>query len=274
MLASFILGFFILATTTLLLLRRRRRRRGPPQYAFKTFLLTLPESVERQRRFFEAHDSTIPVEVVHGPNTKTVEGARAYEHLVELKHFKRALEMHYSPSVRRPDITYFNLGAVGAMFGHADVWRRAREAGVTYALVFEDNTVPSPHIYGEVQAVIDELGDDFEMVFFHCIARYVDPKKHGTLEKVRWISSMKCYLVHVPNFQRYIKHFFPMDNHVDNKMEDIIAKGARVFYKDMRHCLQIDRSRGSTIGHSEHDNTDFFSRQYPHVSSEELLDGF
>lgn len=241
---------------------------------FKTFLLTLPESKERQRRFFEAHHRKIPVEVVYGPNTKTVEAAREYEDRVELKHFKRALEMHYSPSVRRPDITYFNLGAIGAMFGHLDIWEKAHADGVKYALVFEDNTMPSEEIYGEVQSVIDELGDDFEMVFFHCIARFVDDEKHGTLERVRWISSMKCYLVHVPNFTKYIKYFFPMDNHVDNKMEDLIAKGARVFYKDMRHCLRIDRSGGSTIGHSEHDNKDFFSRQYPHVNADDLLQGF
>jgi len=248
-------------------------RRGKALH-FKTFLLTLPKSVERQRRFFESHHRKIPVEVVYGPNTRTVEAAREYEDHVDTKHFKKALEMHYAPLVRRPDITYFNLGAIGAMFGHMDIWEKAHRDGVKYALVFEDNTLPQEEIYGEVQSVIEELGDGFEMVFFHCIARYVDKEKHGTLEKVKWISSMKCYLVHVPNFRRYIKYFFPMNNHVDNKMEDIIAKGARVFYKDMRHCLKIDRSKGSTIGHSEHDNKDFFSRQYPHVSSDALVDGY
>lgn len=269
MFTSVKVGVLFLILFAVFLFTRRGR-----DLSYKTFLLTLPESVERQRRFFQSHHPKIPVEVVYGPNTKTVEAARRYEDQVELKHFKRALEMHYSPSVRRPDITYFNLGAIGAMFGHMDIWKKAQSDGVKYALVFEDNTIPSEEIYGEVQSVLEELGDDFEMVFFHCIARYVDPEKHGSLERVRWISSMKCYLVHVPNFQKYTRYFFPMDNHVDNKMEDIIAKGARVFYKDMRHCLRIDRSGSSTIGHSEHDNKDFFSRQFPHASADDLIQGF
>ena len=49
--------------------------------------------------------------------------------------------------------------------------------------------------------------------------------------------------------KRYTKYFLPMDNHIDMKHEDLIAKGARIYYKDMRRYMKIDRTHNSTIGH-------------------------
>ena len=60
---------------------------------------------------------------------------------------------------------------------------------------------------------------------------------------------------------------------VDNKMEDLIVKGARIYYKDMAHCARIDRSGASTIGHSDHDKPEFFSRRYPNVTPDKLVYG-
>jgi len=250
------------------------RFRAHKRLNYKSYVLTLPESKQRQNVFMENFNHTVPLEVIHGVNTKTVEGAREYEHLVDPVYMEKALEMHYDPTVERPDITYFNLGAIGAMVGHLKIQELAKKQGVKYALVFEDNVViEDDQIFDEVEEVIRELGDDFEVVFFHCISR-MSSGKRGTLEKVRWISSMKCYLVHVDNMLKYHQYFYPMNNHVDNKHEDLIARGARIFYKDMRHCISIDRSGGSTIGHSDHGKGDFFSRQYPEVSSTTLREGW
>jgi len=91
---------------------------------------------------------------------------------------------------------------------------------------------------------------------------------------VNWISSTKCYLIHVDNMRKYHKHFYPMDNHVDMKHEDLIAKGARVYYKDLRHCMTIDRSHSSTIGHSDWDKKDFFSKRYPDATIDLLEKGY
>ena len=40
--------------------------------------------------------------------------------MIEGEYFEKAVEMHYDNSVNRPDITYFNLGAIGCFMGHMD----------------------------------------------------------------------------------------------------------------------------------------------------------
>jgi hypothetical protein len=264
-------GVTLLLVATIFLLRRRKRLRYQP------YLLTLPESKTRHAAFFERYDPHgIPIDVVYGVNTKNIENARTFERQVDSRYMKKAVEMHYNHTERRPNITYFNLGAIGAMQGHLSVHERARRRGVKYALVLEDNVmVNDSSFFGEVQTVIDALGDDFEMVFFHCLSRFPDREGHRPgFEKLRWISSMKCYLMHVPNMEKYVSKYLPQDNHIDHKVEDLIAEGARVFYRDLRHYIEINRSMHSTIGHSKHDDPDFFSRQYPDASARELLDGF
>jgi GR25 family glycosyltransferase involved in LPS biosynthesis len=84
---------------------------------------------------------------------------------------KKALEMHYNPDVKRPDITYFNLGAIGCFMGHMDFYKRCFDQGLRYAVVFEDNVIiKSDRLYDEIQKIIDERGDEFEMCFFHCLS--------------------------------------------------------------------------------------------------------
>ena len=195
-------------------------------YDYKCFLLTTDNAKTRQERFMKHFNGATPLEVIHGPNTKNVKIAREYEDIVDPEYFEKAIEMHYDPLVKRPNITYFNLGAIGCFVGHMDFYRRCFEQGLKYAVIFEDNVIiKSPRLFDEIQKVIDEKGENFEMCFFHCLSRLPE-KKEGTLEKVNWISSTKCYLVNVDNMRKYVKHFHPMDNHIDMKHEDIIAKGS------------------------------------------------
>jgi hypothetical protein len=121
--------------------------------------------------------------------------------------------------------------------------------------------------------VIDERGEEFEMCFFHCLSRLPD-KQDGKLEKVKWISSTKCYLINVQNMKRYTKYFLPMDNHIDMKHEDLIAKGARIYYKDMRRYMKIDRTHNSTIGHSRHGRPKYFSRNHPSATPDDVKWGY
>jgi GR25 family glycosyltransferase involved in LPS biosynthesis len=265
---------FSMITFVLVEFFRRQRNSDKDKYDYKCFLLTLPDSTERQEKFFKSHQKTIPIETVYGINTKNMKNVREYENIIEPEYFEKALEMHYDPTVKRPDITYFNIGAIGAFLGHISIMKKSIEDGVKYALIFEDNVVIKKHrMYDEVQAVIDTLGDNFEMCFFHCLSRKPVEKK-GDLEKVVWISSMKCYLINVKNMQKYMKYYFPIDNHVDNKTEDLIARGARVYYKDLRNCMKIDRSGPSTIGHSDHGMKNYFSRQNPSLTPSDIIFGY
>ena len=250
------------------------RRTKVEKYDYDCFLLTLPESTRRREKFFRSHNKDIPIEVVYGVNTNIVKNAGKYEHLIDDEYFEKAIEMHYDPSVKRPDITYFNLGAIGAYMGHTNIMKRCIDDGVKYALIFEDNVIVKRNkMYDEVQKVIDTLGDNFEMCFFHCLSRK-PIEVQGNLEKVTWISSMKCYLINVKNMEKYMKYYFPIDNHVDNKTEDLIANGARVYYKDLRDYMIIDRTHKSTIGHSDHGRKEFFSRQNPSLTPRDIKFGY
>jgi hypothetical protein len=220
------------------------------------------------------HNPDIPIEVIYGPDTRSVKTAREFENHIDPDYFEKAIEMHYNPSVKRPDITYFNLGAIGCLMGHLEFYKRCFDQGIKYAVIFEDNViVKSNTLYKEIQSVIDERGEEFEMCFFHCLSRLPD-KLDGKLEKVKWISSTKCYLIHVENMKKYTKYLLPMDNHVDMKHEDLIARGARIYYKDMRRYMKIDRSRNSTIGHSDHGRKNFFSRQNPMATPDDVIYGY
>ena len=237
------------------------------KYQYKCFLLTMKDEKLRQERFFKNHDSGIPIEVIYGSDTRNVETAREYENKIPPKYFNKAIEMHYNSNVIRPDITYLNMGAIGCFMGHMEFYDRCFDQGLKYAVIFEDNViVKSNQLYKQIQDVIDKKGDDFEMCFFHCLSRLPFDNGKEEIERVKWISSTKCYLVHVPNMKNYVKHFLPMDNHVDMKHEDLIAEGARVYYKDLRNYMRIDRSRRSTIGHREHGQESFVSRQYKNAT--------
>ncbi len=243
-------------------------------YDYKCFLLTIPSEKERQERFMKYHNPTIPIEVIYGPDTRNVKNAREFENHVDPEYFEKAVEMHYNPQVKRPDITYFNLGAIGCFMGHMDFYDRCFKQGLKYAVIFEDNViVKSNKLYKEIQDIIDDRGDEFEMCFFHCLSRLPD-KRDGKLEKVKWISSTKCYLINVENMKKYTKYFLPMDNHVDMKHEDLIAKGARIYYKDMRNYMKIDRTHNSTIGHSEHGRPRYFSRNNPSATPDDVIFGY
>jgi hypothetical protein len=258
----------LLLVATLFRVYRHQKTEG---YDYKCYLLTLPESTERQQKFFKSHNSSIPIEVVYGVNTKNIKTAREFEDIIHPEYFEKAVEMHYNPQVKRPDITYFNLGAIGAYMGHTGIMKKCEHK---YALVFEDNVIiKGNRLYDEVQKVIDELGDDFEMCFFHCLSR-IPTEVNKDLERVVWVSSMKCYLVNIHNMKKYMKYYFPIDNHVDNKTEDIIARGARVYYKDLRKYMKIDRSGPSTIGHSDHGRKDYFSRQNPSATPDDVKWGY
>mgnify|MGYP000067767982 CR=1 FL=1 len=262
--------FIILLLINILILVNTGRKK----YSYKCFLLTVEKEKERQNRFFKNHHGQIPLEVIYGPDTRKVNVAAEYEEYIDPEYFEKAIEMHYNPEVKRPDITYFNLGAIGCFMGHMDFHKRCVDQGLKYAVIFEDNVIiKSNELYDEIQKIIDERGDELEMCFFHCLSRLPESKE-GEIERVKWISSTKCYLVNVENMKKYTKYFLPMDNHVDMKHEDLIAKGARIYYKDMRKHMSIDRTHKSTIGHSEHGQSKFFSRNFPEASTHDLKKGY
>ena len=185
----FTLVIYILAITY-----REEKIKLKEKYEYKCFVLTVNGAQSRQERFMRHYNDTLPLEIIYGPNTSNVKVAREYEDIVEPEYFEKALEMHYDPTVKRPNITYFNLGAIGCFVGHMDFYKRCFDQGLKYAVIFEDNVViKSPQLFSQIQEVIDEKGNNFEMCFFHCLSRLPD-KTEGTLEKVKWISSTKCYL--------------------------------------------------------------------------------
>ena len=250
------------------------KRKKFEKYDFKCFLLAMKNEPARSEKFIRSIDKKIPLEIIYGKDTRTPKLAEKYREQVDPDYFEKAIEMYNDPDVKRPDITYFNLGAIGCFMGHMKFYEKCINQGLKYAVIFEDNVViDSNRIYDEIQSVINEKGDDFDMCFFHCLSRLPD-KIEGTLEKVKWISSTKCYLINVHNMAWYRRFFYPMDNHVDMKHEDLISRGARVYYKDLSRFMHVDRTHKSTIGHSEHGRPLFFSRVFPDATPDDLKPGY
>lgn len=264
----------LLLVAILIVLYFRKHYEKSSKYDYACFLLTIPTATKRRQTFLKHHDPDIPIEIIYGHDTKKIKNARKFEHAIDPDYFEKAVEMHYDPSIKRPDITYFNLGAIGCFMGHLEFYKRCFKRGLKYAVIFEDNViVKSKQLYDEIQDVIDKKGNNFEMCFFHCLSRLPEIRV-DTLEQVKWISSTKCYLVHVENMKKYMKYFLPMDNHIDMKHEDLITRGARVYYKDLRKYMKIDRKHNSTIGHSDHGRPMFFSRQNPSATPHDLIYGY
>src|SRR5210317_514881 len=265
--------FIILLIVAILLLIRTERKKFA-NYDFKCFLLAMKNQPARSEQFIRSLDKKIPLEVIYGKDTRSPQTAREFQDLVDPDYYEKAVEMYEDQTVKRPDITYFNLGAIGCFMRHMEFYKRCFDQGLKYAVIFEDNViVKSNKLYSEIQKIIDDRGDEFEMCFFHCLSRLPD-KRDGKLEKVKWISSTKCYLINVENMKKYTKYFLPMDNHVDMKHEDLIAKGARIYYKDMRNYMKIDRTHNSTIGHSEHGRPRYFSRNNPSATPDDVIFGY
>ena len=266
--------WIILILFLIAIILRTIRRPSKEKYDYKCFLLTLPKENVRRERFMKHYNPEIPLEIIYGPDTRDIKIVKKFENEIEPEYYEKAVEMHYNPEVKRPDITYFNLGAIGCFMGHMDFYKRCFDQGLRYAVIFEDNVViKSDTLYDEIQKVIDDRGGEFEICFFHCLSRLPD-KQDGKLEKVKWISSTKCYLINVENMKKYTKYFLPMDNHIDMKHEDLIAKGARIYYKDMRRYMKIDRTHNSTIGHSDHGRPQFFSRNNPSATPNDVKWGY
>ena len=270
---SSMIVYLVLLVFVIILLMRSKRKKFE-KYDFKCYLLALKSEPARSEKFIQSIDKKIPLEIVYGRDTRTPKKAEKFREHIDPDYYDKAIEMYHDPSVRRPDITYFNLGAIGCMMGHMKIYEKCQNQNVKYALIFEDNVViDSNRLYDQVQSVIDEKGDDFEICFFHCLSRLPE-RKEGSLEKVKWISSTKCYLVNIPNMRWYKRFFLPMDNHIDMKHEDLIAQGARIYYKDLRTFMHIDRSHTSTIGHSDHGRSLFFSRTNPDALPTHLKPGY
>ena len=53
-----------------------------------------------------------------------------------------------------------------------------------------------------------------------------------------------------------------------------LGVGARVYYRDLRKYLDIDRSEPSTIGHSPHEDEAMFSRRFPKATTKDLIKGW
>ena len=131
-------------------------------YDYKCFLLTIPDAKERSDRFLMTHNKDVPIEIIYGPDTRNLKVARNFEDYIEPEYFEKAVEMHYDPSITRPDITYFNMGAIGCYMGHMDFYERCFRQNLKYAVIFEDNVIiKSNRLYKEIQDFIDMKGDAF-----------------------------------------------------------------------------------------------------------------
>ena len=253
--------FLIIIIIILLIVKCKRSKIDGLKY--ECFVLTLKNS-KRIDNFLYNFNTSVPLNIIYGPDTRTPEKAKVYSNLIDKEKFNLAIKMYEDENTIRPNHTYFNLGAVGCFFGHLELYRRAFEKNIDYAVIFEDNCiVTDDNLYLEINDTIKDLGNDFEICYFHTWA-HIDGGKHerSDYKSLKFLMGTKCYLINVKNMQKYFKYFLPMDTHIDLQHEDIIEKGARVYYRSMNEYLSIDYQHKSFIDHRSVKNH-IFSRKYP-----------
>jgi GR25 family glycosyltransferase involved in LPS biosynthesis len=108
---------------------------------YKCFLLTMRRSKDRRENFLHNHDPSIPIETIYSDDTTQPNIANKYRKLINPEYFKKAMKLHFNPYMIRPNVTYFNLGAIGCYMGHLEFHRRCEKQGLKYAVIFEDNVV-------------------------------------------------------------------------------------------------------------------------------------
>ena len=84
----------------------------------------------RSEKFIRSIDKKIPLEIIYGKDTRTPKLAEKYREQVDPDYYEKAVEMYNDPDVKRPDITYFNLGAIGCFMGHMKFYEKCINQGL------------------------------------------------------------------------------------------------------------------------------------------------
>ena len=227
------------------------------RFNFKCYILSLPKRIDRRRSFLKYFNTSMDHEIIDGIDTNIIENARLFKDRIDPEYWKVALQLKRRTINLKPNITFFNLGAIGCYMGQYEIYRKAIRENQKYILIFEDNCiVKSDEFYFEVQNAIKDLGDTFDFCWFHtwCVhysknQPYKNDPDRKIYKKLDWLMGNKCYLVNVATLHKYLDVFNIMNNHIDMKMEDIISKGARIYYKKSNN-LFVHYKFGSGINHS------------------------
>jgi GR25 family glycosyltransferase involved in LPS biosynthesis len=226
----------------------------------KFFLISMRDSVERRNTFlksferlkFNDNNIKVPLEIIWGKNTKLRQEAEKYSHLVKSEYFEKMFE--YDAGKPRPDHTYFNSGALGCYLAHLDFYNSSISQKLNYTLVFEDNIILSQDFPEDLNNALKRLGNDFDACFFHCwdsISEKVVKCNNEKINKLKWLSSTKCYLINVNRFKKYLPLLLPMENHIDQSFEKLIYNGADIYLIKLNSIsIQRTQAGSSIIGHS------------------------
>jgi len=218
----------------------------------KIFLLTLEKSTERRNNFMQSYKklNNFPLEIIWGINTKIPANAEKYRGLVDPYKFSIMYDLD-SGKKQRTEMSDFNSGALGCYLGHMDFYKRCSEQGLKYALICEDNIVFDTSFFDEINNLI--VPSDFDVIFFHSwnnISYNTSFCNSPKLKKLKKVMGTKCYLINVESMKKYYPLFYPIDNHIDFKYQDLIKKGCNVYYIPLESIDIRYTSESSTIGHS------------------------
>jgi GR25 family glycosyltransferase involved in LPS biosynthesis len=214
----------------------------------KIFVLSLKKSEERRNNFLNSYIFEIPLQIIWGIDTTKPENAEPYRKLVNPYNFSIMYDLDSGKRDRKKN-SEFNSGALGCYLGHMEFYKESFSQKLKYALICEDTIVFSPNFLSEWKSL--KVPSDFDIIFFHA---WNTIGKNNTCNKqvksLKKVMGTKCYLVNVESMKKYYNFFYPIDNHIDFKYEDIIKQGCRVYYYPLESINVVYTSESSTIGHS------------------------
>lgn len=111
-------------------------------------------------------------------------------------------------------------GAYGCLLSHVQVVREARDAGVPSVLIFEDDAVFDPHFKEKFASFIQELPDDWDMLFLGALHKDAPTKVSEHVARITKANSTFAYAIRNTVFDAFIElnsraeHVLDMNSYV------------------------------------------------------------
>lgn len=96
-------------------------------------------------------------------------------------------------------------GAYGCLLSHVQVVREARNAGVSSVLIFEDDVVFDPHFKETFASFIQELPDDWDMLFLGALHKDAPIKVSQHIARITKANSTFAYAIRNTVFDAFIE---------------------------------------------------------------------
>ncbi len=117
---------------------------------------------------------------------------------------------------RRSHYELDSIGGVGCALSHIAVWKQFLDSGMPYMLVFEDDAVVYPGFVGRVNAELESVGDNFDLIVLTRAYKAAEPSAMAVgLVRASSFVLAHCYIISRKAAQIFYDEALPITGHID-----------------------------------------------------------